>query len=39
VTQILPEIDLTDLENFTPVPDGKLPLFGDCFDGLSPEEQ
>lgn len=30
---------MSDLRNFTPIQKGKLPLFGDCFDGLSPEEK
>ena len=27
------------MKNFTPIPEGKMPLFGDCFDGLPIQEK
>ena len=35
----MPNIDYNDMSNFTPVPEGKMPLFGDCFDGLPHQEK
>jgi hypothetical protein len=32
-------LDFTDMKNFTPIPEGKMPLFGDCFDGLPIKEK
>ena len=32
-------IELKDMSNYTPIPEGKMPLFGDCFDALPLEER
>jgi hypothetical protein len=36
---MIADLDLSDLQNFTAVPEGKMPLFGDCFDDLPAEEK
>ena len=33
------DIDMKDMNNFVPVPQGKIPLFGDCFNGVPEEEK